>query len=110
VTKKVVGVFVRFFFVRRFTQVLVFLVFGRNLLCVGAVARNFLEVPEWTLQCSVIVRPTQTPTLTSLAGILTSQCLHICMYVDFLHIGRIRMDIDNPGVTWDLDKPAGIQR
>jgi hypothetical protein len=27
------------------------------------------------------------------------------MYVD-LHIGRIRMDIDNPGVTWDLDKPA----
>jgi hypothetical protein len=27
------------------------------------------------------------------------------MYVDFfLHIGRIRMDIDNSGVTWDLDK------
>jgi hypothetical protein len=25
------------------------------------------------------------------------------MYVDF-YIGRIRMDIDNSGVTWDLDK------
>jgi hypothetical protein len=27
------------------------------------------------------------------------------MYVcRLLHIGRIRMDIDNSGVTWDLDK------
>jgi hypothetical protein len=27
--------------------------------------------------------------------------LYVCR---LLHIGRIRMDIDNPGVTWDLDK------
>jgi hypothetical protein len=26
---------------------------------------------------------------------------YVCI---LLHIGRIRMDIDNPGVTWDLDK------
>jgi hypothetical protein len=25
------------------------------------------------------------------------------MYVNCLHIGRIRMDIDNSGVTWDLN-------
>jgi hypothetical protein len=30
------------------------------------------------------------------------------MYVNF-YIGRIRMDIDNSGVTWDLDL-QGIQR
>jgi hypothetical protein len=31
--------------------------------------------------------------------LLTS--VYVCR---LLHIGRIRMDIDNPGVTWDLDK------
>jgi hypothetical protein len=31
------------------------------------------------------------------------------VYVDSLHIGRIRMDIDNPGVTWDSGQnPQGI--
>jgi hypothetical protein len=36
-------------------------------------------------------------------GCPTDWNCYVCMYVD-LHIGRIRMDIDNPGVTWDLDK------
>jgi hypothetical protein len=31
--------------------------------------------------------------------------MHVCMYVcRLLHIGRIRMDVTTPGVTWDLDK------
>jgi hypothetical protein len=30
--------------------------------------------------------------------------IYVCMYVDFYISARIRMDIDNSGVTWDLDK------
>jgi hypothetical protein len=31
---------------------------------------------------------------------------HFSMYVCRLYISAVSMDIDNPGVTWDLDKPA----
>jgi hypothetical protein len=39
--------------------------------------------------------------------------MYVCIYVCelFLHIGRIRMDIDNSGVTWELNTTCkGIQR
>jgi hypothetical protein len=34
---------------------------------------------------------------------------YVAAVCGLLHIGRIRMDIDNPGVTWDLQNLQGIQ-
>jgi hypothetical protein len=57
-----------------------------------------------TLCCSGSAVPVTPATslLVSLNGPHADTVHTVCMYVYVtLHIGRIRMDIDNPGVTWD---------